>query len=88
MSFCICFKGFKKNASRTPPAAKEKLLKKFLFGISSKLFTGRRAERCRAPLRDASCKSIWHMISLKTFSNIFSLIRAKGRASLLPLALA
>jgi len=32
-----------------PPAAKEKLLKKFLFGISSKRFTGRR-ERIAAAL--------------------------------------
>jgi len=27
---------------KAPPAAKEKLLKKFLFGFSSKRFTGRR----------------------------------------------
>jgi len=34
---------------KEPPAAKEKLLKKFLFGISSKRFTGRR-ERIAAAL--------------------------------------
>jgi hypothetical protein len=33
-----------------PPAAKEKLLKKFLFGISSKRFIGRRAWRAAARL--------------------------------------
>jgi len=31
-------------ANKAPPAAKEKLLKKFLFGISSKRFNGRREE--------------------------------------------
>jgi hypothetical protein len=43
-----------------PPAAKEKLLKKFLFGISSKRFIGRREEsRHSALLRDASCKIVY-----------------------------
>jgi len=38
-----------------PPAAKEKFLKKFLFGISSKRFTGRLGEnRRRASSPDAN----------------------------------
>ncbi|HOC93701.1 MAG TPA: hypothetical protein PKH33_15235, partial [bacterium] len=36
------FKSFPLTTLKAPPAAKEKLLKKFLFGFSSKRFNARR----------------------------------------------
>jgi hypothetical protein len=48
-------------------------LKKFLFGISSKLFNGRREEaRCRALLRDAFFEIIYEQdFAENPFPNVF-----------------
>jgi len=66
-----------------PPAAKEKLLKKFLFGFSSKRFDGRRERIAAAlPLPTPYLKSFMNNIPLKTLSQyLFTCARRSGGAN-------
>jgi hypothetical protein len=64
-------------------------LKKFLFGISSKRSNGRREGRAVARLSVTPHeKSFMNKIPLKSFPNIFSLIRADGAGGAATSALA
>jgi len=58
------FQKFSLNSIKAPPAAKEKLLKKFLFGFSSKRFTGRRERRALRGTPDDPCKIIYEKMAM------------------------